>query len=241
MKTSIRLLRYLSIALCFCLVFACGSGGSNDSEESSEATEEVAEETMEEPAPELKTAMAVSHEVEDWEKWKESFDNHDSMRTVNGLREASIYVDADNSNRVTAFIPSKDHESARAFAGSEDLKGAMEEAGVAGEPRIYYLDIVEISDAQYETMDRLRVDHTVADFDDWKNAFDADSSNRDDSGLGFVGMATSNDNPNDVTIMFAVLDKEKADTFLASENLKEVMKNAGVEGEPRFSWLVKKQ
>lgn len=245
MKTSIRLLSYLSIALCFSLVFACGSGGSYDSEEStdesSEATEEVAEEPMEEPAPEIKTAMMVSHMVEDWDMWKEEFDNHDSTRTANGFGKASVYVDVENSNSVTVFAPSKDHDAARGFASSEDLKSAMEKSGVAGEPTIIYLDMVELGDEKYETMDRLLIIHEVEDFDSWKKAFDDDSANRDESELGFIGMATSNDNPNEVGIMFAVNDKDKAQAMLGSEDMKETMKNAGVQGEPRISWLVQKQ
>ena len=39
--------------------------------------------------------------------------------------------------------------------------------------------------------------------------------------------------------MFAVVNKEKADELLASDEMKETMKNAGVEGEPVFNWLTK--
>lgn len=241
MKKPIQLLNYISMILCIGILSACGGAGSNyESEEASEeSTEEVMEEVVEESAPQTNTAIAINHTVEDWAKWKEAFDNHDSLRKMNGFMEPSLFVSVDNPNDVHVFIPSKDHESARAFSSSEDLKSAMQEAGVTGEPKMGFLDIVEMGDGKYETMDRLLIVHAVADYDIWKTAFDEHASKRAEAELEFTGLARSNDNPNEVSVMFAVGNKEKADEFLASEEMKEVMKNAGVEGEPVFNWLTK--
>jgi hypothetical protein len=81
-------------------------------------------------------------------------------------------------------------------------------------------------------MIRMFVRHPVADFDKWKQSYDAFDATR--QGLGVQGAAgfKGAPDPNEVTVWhdFASIDAAKA--FLESEELASAMKEAGVLSEP---------
>lgn len=81
-------------------------------------------------------------------------------------------------------------------------------------------------------MIRLFVRHPVADFAQWKQAYDEFNNER--RGMGVVDHAVykSADDPNDVTVWHDFETLESARGFVDSERLREVMDSAGVAGEP---------
>ncbi|MEI8059699.1 MAG: hypothetical protein WCG67_06030 [Ferruginibacter sp.] len=81
-------------------------------------------------------------------------------------------------------------------------------------------------------MDVLIIYHTVKDYNQWKQGFDADSVARLASGLSFIALEKSADKPNDVKIVFAVSDLGKAKSFIADPRLEEAMGKAGVISKP---------
>lgn len=89
------------------------------------------------------------------------------------------------------------------------------------------------------TMATLFVRHEVADFGKWKQAYDAFDEERKTMGVTGDGVYQADGNPNDVTVYhhFASMDAAKA--FARSDRLKEVMKGAGVTGEPDI-WFATK-
>ena len=84
--------------------------------------------------------------------------------------------------------------------------------------------------------DVVEISHTIKDYAVWKKAFDADEFNRKVSGLNFIVIGRSNENPNNVTVVLHASDVAKAKTFSASPKLKEVMEKNGVVTKPEFSY-----
>ncbi len=55
-----------------------------------------------------------------------------------GVKGDAVFQSVDDQNDVTVWHEFEDEATARAFVESERLREAMEEAGVAGEPTIWY-------------------------------------------------------------------------------------------------------
>lgn len=81
-------------------------------------------------------------------------------------------------------------------------------------------------------MVRMFARHAIADFDTWKQVYDAFDEER--RGLGVRGHAVFRavDDPNDVTAWHDFESLEEAQAFAGSDRLREVMASAGVQGEP---------
>ena len=79
---------------------------------------------------------------------------------------------------------------------------------------------------------QLIIRHTVANFDTWKSAFDKDMSRRKDAALELVVLLRGLENDKDITAIFSVGDVSKAKALVASDDLKQAMKDAGVTSSP---------
>jgi len=86
-------------------------------------------------------------------------------------------------------------------------------------------------------MVRLFVRHSVADFAAWRAAYDAFDVERRSMGVIDDGVFQAVDDARDVTAWHDFATLESARAFLDSPRLPEVMKAAGVVGEPTI-WLV---
>jgi hypothetical protein len=62
------------------------------------------------------------------------------MQKAGGVTAEAVYRGASDSNDVTVTHEFATIEAARAFAGSADLKAAMQRAGVIGAPTIWFAD-----------------------------------------------------------------------------------------------------
>ena len=87
--------------------------------------------------------MFARHKVNDYDTWKRAYDKFVTVRKENGVTGASVHRDASDANTVVVTHQFKDVDAAMAFAGSEELKLAMMEAGVAGPPEIWFSEDVE--------------------------------------------------------------------------------------------------
>jgi heme-degrading monooxygenase HmoA len=87
--------------------------------------------------------MLVRHKVEDFERWKPGFDDHQTTRKESGSKGAVLYRNADDPNETVILVEWADLEDARRFAGSDDLRETMQRLGVAEQPDIYFLEEVE--------------------------------------------------------------------------------------------------
>jgi hypothetical protein len=84
--------------------------------------------------------MIVRHKVADYSRWKDAFDAHLSVRKAAGETEARVLLSVEDHREVTLFFDWDSLERARQFAGSEELKQAMKQAGVVGDPDIRFLE-----------------------------------------------------------------------------------------------------
>ncbi len=85
--------------------------------------------------------------VQDYARFKPSFDEHGATRKAAGSIGARVFRSADNPNEVIILMEWDELKNARQFAQSQDLKKAMEKAGVADKPDIYFLEDVGSSQA----------------------------------------------------------------------------------------------
>ena len=86
------------------------------------------------------TLVIIDHKVRDVAVWKSSFDKHKSAQTAGGMTNGRVFQSADDPNEVTILFDVADIARAKEFAGSAELKAAMEGAGVVGMPSFYYLE-----------------------------------------------------------------------------------------------------
>lgn len=84
--------------------------------------------------------LLIHHKVENFNKWKPLFDEHGKKRRSAGSKKYQIFHGADDANNLVILFEWDNMENAHAFAESEDLKQKMKEAGVIGEPDIYFLN-----------------------------------------------------------------------------------------------------
>jgi hypothetical protein len=83
------------------------------------------------------------------------------------------------------------------------------------------------------------VTHEVKDFGHWKEGFEADEPNRVKQEIKSLGLYTSTDNSNLVTIIFEAPNEEAVNGMMNSPELKVAMQNAGVISVPEVKILNK--
>ena len=83
--------------------------------------------------------MLVRHKVANFAKWKPIYDAHLSVRQKAGLKEEHLCRNADDPNEVLLLFSMEDLDKAKAFTASDDLRQAMEKAGVSDKPDVYFL------------------------------------------------------------------------------------------------------
>ena len=84
------------------------------------------------------TTLFVRHTVADYAAWRRVFDGFADTQKSLGVTDKAVYQAADNENDVTVTHDFATLESARAFAGSPELKAAMHDAGVTSAPTISF-------------------------------------------------------------------------------------------------------
>ena len=81
--------------------------------------------------------LFIRHNVADYQAWRQGYDDFDSQRRSMGVKGDGVYQAIDNPNDVTAWHDFETAEEAQALVGSDELKNAMQGAGVQGEPEIW--------------------------------------------------------------------------------------------------------
>lgn len=78
--------------------------------------------------------MIVRSKVQNYSEWKTRYDAHEPSRGAAGLTEKHVLQDADDANMVTLIFEAEDLKRAEEFSKSNDLREAMQKAGVVGKP-----------------------------------------------------------------------------------------------------------
>jgi quinol monooxygenase YgiN len=88
--------------------------------------------------------VAVQHTVEDFDSWRDAFDDHGTTRKEHGCTGETVLRDQENTNRVLVLTQWPSMKEAHAFASDPSLAEAMKKAGVVGPPRIEFYEAVAI-------------------------------------------------------------------------------------------------
>jgi hypothetical protein len=87
--------------------------------------------------------LLVRHKVQDYAAWKPVFDKHGATRRRSGSKGGYLFRNATDPNELVILLEWGDLEQARQFAQSEGLRPAMQRAGVADQPDVYFLEELE--------------------------------------------------------------------------------------------------
>jgi hypothetical protein len=88
-------------------------------------------------------SMFIRHRVADYARWKAAVDEHQATRVKAGFTGHSLHRDALDPNVIIIALRSTDVTRAQQFAASADLRAAMEQAGVQGQPEIWFGEDLE--------------------------------------------------------------------------------------------------
>ncbi|MEM7005001.1 MAG: hypothetical protein AAF498_03900 [Pseudomonadota bacterium] len=94
------------------------------------------------PASAQEARMIVSHEVEDFERWKQVFDQALPIRRAAGEMTFAILQSPTNEALVTVWFEWDTMERARAWASDPILANGMAAAGVISEP-VFSFSVIE--------------------------------------------------------------------------------------------------
>lgn len=226
-----QFLKPILIVFFMVAIFSCKN---NKTEEKEEVTEIEEVDSMSMPSKPFKI-IAIKHKVTDYAKWRIAYDAHDSIRKMYGITHFVVGRGMDDPNMIIVIDKMEDVMKAKEFSALTSLKEAMKKAGVISAPEFSFYDVIRNDDSKINLKDRLMVTHRVKDFDAWLKVYDAEGINkRIEEGLIDRGMARSIDDPNVISLVFAISDMEKAKTRINSEAMKKLMMEAGVEEEPQF-------
>ncbi|HAW53111.1 MAG TPA: hypothetical protein DCX54_12395 [Flavobacteriales bacterium] len=140
------------------------------------------------------------------------------IRNTIGINEGiQEYISLDNSNELllTHLAHQGTHHS------------LLERAKEVVELDLTYLDTTTI-----QPVFRVSIRHKVKDFQTWKWLYDGNQKARDKEGIVLIQMGTVKGDPNDVFVMFAIPDLDKARETMRDPDLLNKMKQGGVLGKP---------
>ena len=84
------------------------------------------------------TTLFVRHQVTDYAKWREAYDEFEATRARLGVEAASVYQAADDPRDLTVTHEFATLDAAQAFSDSPELREAMHAAGVQGAPTLWF-------------------------------------------------------------------------------------------------------
>jgi hypothetical protein len=229
----------LFVILSLVLLSSCGGGTGSQETKAADTAVAVAPPPAEvKPAFVPYNAMMIEHKVKDFDKWKEGYLAHDSVRKVYGITAEGLARDLKDSNYVYVLEKIEDLQKAKAFAKLPDLKKVMMKAGVTGPPTFSYANVLRESDSPIDITTRLMVTHHVKNFESWLKAYDAEGvATRASYGMIDRALARGLVDSNMVTLLFAITDMDKAKARGNSPELKKIMTDAGVVGPPKIQWF----
>jgi len=221
---------------------SCGGGGENKTTTDTTATDTTAVTAPAETNTIItspQNMMIAKHKVADFAKWKASYDEHDSMRLVNGIHSYVIGRGMQDSNMVLVAVKVDDITKAKAFAKDPSLKKAMQKGGVTGTPSFSFVTMTFQDTAVINSDIRSRTTFKVKDWNAWQKAFEEGKQERLDNGLTVRAYGHDVDDDHKVVLVTALMDTAKAYAYWKSDMLKKRRAEAGVIGEPeRFVYRV---
>ena len=85
------------------------------------------------------TFILIKHRVTDYSNWKPVYDDTQEMAKTMGQLSSRSFREESDSNLVTVLTEFDSLEHGQQFMNSNELKEAMQKAGVDGKPEIHFL------------------------------------------------------------------------------------------------------
>ncbi len=226
----VKLFTTICIAASIILLSSCNSGDDKKTDENKTDSTIKTEMTVAPSGPTL--IGLIRHKVADYDKWKPGYDAGDSLRLASGVHNYVIARGVDDPNTILVATQIDDVDKAKAFAAMPELKDGMKKAGVVGPPLFDYLESVMNDTTAIQETVRVMIRIKIKDWDAWKKSFDDHKQARMDAGLTDRVISYTVGDNHHVSLVFAVADLDKAKAFMKSDDLKNKMKESGVEGAP---------
>ena len=86
------------------------------------------------------TRLLIKHKVQDYPSWKKVFDGFKETRRAGGEKSYQILHPENEGNNLLAFFEWDSINNAKKFVNSPELQEAMHNAGVVGQPEVYFLE-----------------------------------------------------------------------------------------------------
>ena len=160
--------------------------------------------------------LVVHHFVEDFDRWKPVFDEHETVRREHGETEHRLYQDPGNHNRLVIHNDFPSAEAAQGFGSDPSLPEAMARAGVTGEPSISLATLAErktYSDGEAGVT--FVVHHPVRDYDAWKPVFDEHEASGGSTARSSTGIWRIVQDPNYLAIHLDFPSEADGEAFVA--------------------------
>jgi quinol monooxygenase YgiN len=84
--------------------------------------------------------VLVRHRVKDYTAWKVVFDSGAEMQRAGGVKSYQIFHPDDDPNDLLLLHEWDSLDNARAMFANPELKKAMDQAAVIGEPEVFFLE-----------------------------------------------------------------------------------------------------
>lgn len=175
--------------------------------------------------------LIIKQKVSDFAKWKASYDTHDSVRAASGVHSYVIGRGIEDLNTVLMALIADDVGKAKQFATDLMLEEAMQ-GSEGGKPEFMLLNIQAMDTTDNTSTATLVVTNKVKDRALWKRMFDSNRQARADGGLMDKAVGYDVDDNHVVTMIFTITDMTRARAFMGSQDLKNKMEEAGLEGDP---------
>ena len=230
-----------SLTLLFAVILfalACNDDAdkaADTSDTTAAATVDTTATTPAEPASTSANILIARHKVKDYEKWKASYDAHDSLRQVNGIHSFVIGRGTGDPNMILVATKVDDVAKAKEFSKSAHLKEAMQKGGVVGTPKMMLTNVPVLRTTSGSDL-RVMSSFTVKDWDAWKAKYEEGKQLRADNGVEDRGYGHDVDDNKKVIVVVSVLDSAKAASWYKSDTLKKRIAASGVVGTPDRFW-----
>ena len=191
---------------------------------------------MTDPAQLPPAALVISYQVADFDAWKAVFDDNEPGRRSQGYVGHHINRAENDPNSLSIYLAVEDVDSAKAYVTSDDVKSLMEKAGVTSQPEFMWMTPVREAIIWDRELPAMIIIHDVEDFDAWLAGYDAADELQRSNGIIGHAANRSIDDPSRVLVYHQAESFDTLRSFLRSDELRAVMKEAGVVSEPEVTY-----
>ena len=183
-------------------------------------------------------ALVITYKVADFDSWKAVFDANEQGRIDNGFVGHHINRGEDDPNDLAIYLAVGDVDRARAYAGSDELKSLMREAGLASQPEQMWMTPLRGDIVWDRDLPAMMLSHHVEDVVDWLEGYDSAGELQRSGGILGHAANQSLDDPSLVVVYHQADSFDTLRSFLRSDDLKTAMKEAGVTSEPEITFHI---